>query len=63
MFGNYPAGPTRDISAAATAKAQYQLIKLGKTDLSKAQYVWCAPVINNTLKEFYIDRVILVPVE
>ncbi len=63
MFGNYPAGPTRDIAASTVAKPQYQLIKLGRTDLSKAQYVWCAPVINNTLKEFYIDRVILVPAE
>jgi hypothetical protein len=63
MFGNYPAGPTRDIAASTVAKPQYQLIKLGRTDLSKAQYVWCAPVINTTLKEFYIDRVILVPAE
>lgn len=63
MFGNYPAGPTRDIAASLVAKPQYQLIKLGKTDLSNALYVWCAPVKNPTIKEFLVDRVIIVPAE
>ena len=63
MFGNYPAGPTRDIAAAQVAKPTYQLVKLGRTHLTKAQYVWCAPVINPTLKEFWIDRVIIVPID
>ena len=61
MFGNYPAGPVRDIQAQSLKSSEYTLVKLGRTHLTKAQYVWCAPVVNPTLKEFWIDRVILVP--
>jgi len=28
-----------------------------------AQYVWCAPALNESLAEVWVDRVVLVPVE
>ncbi|MBP5300655.1 MAG: DUF4838 domain-containing protein [Victivallales bacterium] len=59
--GNYPAGPVSvAIDAADIAGEEYKLVKLGVTNLGKAQYVYCAPVINENVESIWIDRLIVI---
>ncbi len=59
--GNYPAGPvTVTLDAADIASEEYKLVKLGVSNLAKANYVYCAPVINDNVESIWIDRLIVI---
>ena len=59
--GNYPDGPvTVTLDAADIAGEEYKLVKLGVSNLGKAQYVYCAPVINDNVESIWIDRLIVI---
>ena len=59
--GNYPAGPvTVTLDAADIAGEEYKLVKLGVSNLAKANYVYCAPVINDNIESIWIDRLIVI---
>ncbi|MBR6471551.1 MAG: DUF4838 domain-containing protein [Victivallales bacterium] len=59
-FGNYPAGPKREVPVAELTGSEYKLIPLGISELNKAQYLYAAPVINDQVERIWIDRLILV---
>ena len=59
--GNYPAGPEPvTFTAAEIAGEEYKLVKLGVSNLGKAQYVYCAPVVNDNVESIWIDRLIVI---
>lgn len=60
-FGNYPAGPYVDgkVTADQIAGPEYKLVKVGRSDFTKANYFYCAPVVNPNAEWIWIDRLIV----
>lgn len=57
--GNYPAGDHRRIAATECSGNQYRTIFVGRSDLAKATYFYCAPILNDAIEHVWIDRIVV----
>jgi hypothetical protein len=59
--GGYPAGPNYSSGDASTLVGKdYKLVYVGKTNLTKCDYFYVCPIINDTVERFWVDRFFIV---